>query len=87
VTKQGPNVRKLIIHKMSLIMVPDGGGIYSAIEAMATPGRIGEVAREATQWAEAVLALVRTAPDNPYGDDEAIAGEILRRIEEKKKSS
>jgi hypothetical protein len=40
------------------------------------------VAREATAWVEQALAAVKSARDNPYGDDdEAIAGEILRQVE------
>jgi hypothetical protein len=84
---QGPNVKKLIAHKMSLIMVPPGCGDGKhaaagvAIAALMAPGNIGKVAREATAWVEAAIAAVKSAPDNPYTDDEAIAGEILRQIE------
>lgn len=86
---QGPNVKKLIIRKMSLLMVPastpKGKGMEMAVNALRKPGNIGATAREATAWVEAALEAVRSAPDNPYGDDdEAIAGEILRQIEEKK---
>ncbi len=85
---QGPNVRKLIVTKMSLIMVPPGSGtIYTALEAMVKPGNIGDVARQATEWVEAAIAAVKMAHGNPYGDDdEAIAGEILRQVEKRKKS-
>jgi hypothetical protein len=69
--KQGPNVRKLIVHKMSLLMIPPGSK---------------EPARDATAWVEQAIAVVKTAPDNPYGDDdEAIAGAILEGIEAKKR--
>ncbi len=30
------------------------------------------------------IAVVKTAPDNPYGSNEEIAGEILRQIELRK---
>jgi hypothetical protein len=36
---------------------------------------------------EQAIAVVKTAPDNPFGDDEAIAGEILRRVDEKKQAT
>lgn len=86
-TPQGPNLRELIVWKMSLLTVPPGGGIASAAEALATPGRIGEIAKEATAWAEASIRLVKAIPGNPYGDDdEAIAGAILRRIDRKAKA-
>lgn len=78
---QGPNVRKLIAHKMSLLMVPAGGGLATALQALTKPGNLAAVAKEATAWVEAAIAVVKTAPDNPYGeDDEAIAGAILKGI-------
>jgi tRNA G18 (ribose-2'-O)-methylase SpoU len=84
---QGPNVKKLIAHKMSLIMISPGcgNGLATAIEALTKPGNLGAVAREATTWVEAAIAAVKAAPDNPYGDDEAIASEILHQIELRKK--
>lgn len=79
---QGPNVKKLIVHKMSLDMVPSGGGLPDALAAF---GKIGDHARVATDWVSQAIAAVKAAPGNPYGDDdEAIAGEILRRIEARK---
>jgi hypothetical protein len=55
---QGPNVRKLIAHKMSLLMVPKGAGLAGALKSMVTPGAIGNFAREATQWVETALAAM-----------------------------
>lgn len=83
----GPNVRRLIVHKMSQDIVPDSGGFLDAVKVLSTPGALGNHARTATEWVKTVLALVRTAPDNPYQTDEEIAGEILRRIEEKRRGS
>lgn len=81
----GPNVRKLICHRMSSIIVPPNGGPKDVFEAITTPNRLTQVARESTEWVEQVFAAVKSAPNNPFGDDdEAIAGEILRRIEERK---
>lgn len=80
-TLQGPNAKKLAIHKMSLLMVPPGGGFASAIAALTRPGNLVEVAKEATTWTEAAIAAVRSAPDNPFASDEEIAGEILRQID------
>ncbi len=45
------------------------------------------MAREATVWVEAAIAVVKTAPDNPYRSDEEIAGAILKGIEEKQKAA
>lgn len=81
----GPNVRKLICHRMSSIIVPPNGGPKDVFEAITTPNRLTQVARESTEWVEQAFAAVKSAPNNPFGnDDEAIAGEILRRIEERK---
>jgi hypothetical protein len=88
--KQGPNVRSLIVRKMSLLMIPVGSKepLETGIRALMEPGRIGAVAREATDWVMAAIAVVKTAPDNPYGDDdEAIAGRILADIEERKRAA
>jgi hypothetical protein len=86
--KQGPNVKKLICHKMALIIAPShvSGGVPAVVDAIAKPGNLEAVARAATAWVEQVINLVKTAPHNSYGDDdEAIAGEILslRQIEER----
>lgn len=83
---QGPNVRRLITYKMSGLAVPAGGGLTDALALFTEPGRLGRVAREATAWVEEAIAVVKTAPDNPFGDDdEAIAGELLARLEAKKR--
>lgn len=78
---QGPNVKKLIVRKMSMLMVPKGAGLQDVMQSLTSPGNIGEAAKQATEWVESAIAAVKTAPDNPYGrEDEAIAGEILRRL-------
>jgi hypothetical protein len=76
---QGPNVKRLIVYRMSHLMVPPGGGIADAIEAIRKPGNIGAVAANATRFVEAALAAVRVLPDNPYADDEAIAGGFVAK--------
>ena len=82
--KIGPNVKKLIIHKMSVDAVPLGGGLQDAIEYLAS--NLADSGRQAAELVKRAIAVVKTAPDNPYGDDdEAIAGELLRRIEERQK--
>ncbi len=83
---KGPNVRKLIAHKMSLLMAPPGtdNQLGQALKFLIEPGKIVAVAREATQWVEAAIAVVRSAPDNPYTTDEEIAGAILEKIEKQK---
>ena len=82
----GPNVRRLITVRASYLAIPPNGGLADSIALFTEPGRLAEVSRQAEAWVREALATVKAAPDNPYGaDDEAIAGEILRRIEERKK--
>lgn len=84
---QGPNVKKLIARKMSVDAIPSGGGLADGIKFLMSPGRIVAAAREATAWVETAIAAVKAAPDNSFGDDdEAIAGEILRQLEVRRKA-
>ena len=81
---QGPNVRKLIAHKVSLIAVPPGGGLKSAMGFLSDPDKIVSTIREATAWVEKAISIVRQADEpNPWrnADDETIAGEILAGVE------
>lgn len=81
----GPNVKKLICRKLSLIAIPPGGGLANGIQFLMSKDNILAGAKEATQWVEQAIAVVKMTPDNPYGnDDEAIAGAILNGIEKRK---
>lgn len=85
-TPIGPNVRKLIARKLSLLAIPVGSGENSfimGVEALTNRGKFVSLAAEASDWVRDAIQAVKSAPDNAYGDDdEAIAGIILRRIEE-----
>ncbi len=86
-SRQRPNVKNLIAHKMAALMIPPGTAnpFGTGIAALSRPGNLASVAREAAAWVEQALAAVKATPDNPYGtDDEVIAGEILRQIEARK---
>jgi hypothetical protein len=81
------NVQRLVILKTSRDAIPDGGGLPDAIAFLSDPQKIVSRLRESEAWVREAIALIKSSPDNPFGDDdEAIAGEILRQIEEKKKS-
>lgn len=83
-TKIGPNVKRLIAHKASLDAVPPGGGLEDAVEFLVT-GKFAEGMKAASDWVRQAIQVIKSAPGNPHGDDdEAIAGELLRRIEERK---
>uniref|UniRef100_A0A6M3IRQ7 Uncharacterized protein n=1 Tax=viral metagenome TaxID=1070528 RepID=A0A6M3IRQ7_9ZZZZ len=84
----GPNVKKLIAHKMSLDAIPKGGGIKNGIDFLTNRKRITQSFRESNEWVEKVIAIIKNANEpNPWknADSEAIASELLCRIDEKKK--
>lgn len=83
------NMRRLAVHAMSVAAVPAGGGFADAIKFLTNKTVLVESARQADKFARDAVAAVRAASDpNPWrdADDEAIAGEILRRIDERKRS-
>lgn len=89
--KIGPNVTKLIIHKMSILIIPMGSnnGLENAMNILTDKSGMAlrEKLREATAWVTKSISLIKSLPDNPYGSsDEEIAGEILRQIESRKKT-
>lgn len=81
----GPNVRKLIIIRLSYEAVPPGGGLGDAIASLINPRLMQEQYNRAVVWVKAVIDTVRTAPDNPYKDDEEIAGAVIKEYEARKK--
>lgn len=83
---KGPNVTKLICHKMSVDAIPSGGGFGDGIKFLMNPDRVVSTAKSATEWVNQAIGLIRTAADqNPWknADDEAIAGELLSQIKAK----
>jgi hypothetical protein len=88
----GHNVTRLIASKMARDAIPAGVGAKRATQAgmsyLASP-KLGERTRQAAEWVRQALAAVRAAPAyDPAvhgADDEAIAGEILRRLESRQK--
>ena len=80
-------MRKLIFHKMSLDAIPKGGGIADGIKFLSDRNGMVKSLHAADQWVIGAIAAIRNAGEpNPWKDqtDEAIAGEILRKIEERK---
>jgi hypothetical protein len=75
---QGSNTRKLIAARIAFVAIPPNGSFEDGMRFLQSPERIIRGAREAAVWAQVAIAAVKSAPDNPWGDDdEAIAGEIL----------
>jgi len=80
----GPNVTKLIFKFIGREAIPQGGGFADGIEFFSNPERRKHVLAKAESKALAAIQLIKTAPDNPFGDnDEEIAGMILKKIEER----
>lgn len=80
----GPNVKRLIAYKMSFDAIPPGGGFAAGVDFLLSPGRLAQSGQAAVDWVKQSISLVKSAPDNPYGDDdEAIAGALLERLEVK----
>jgi hypothetical protein len=82
---QGPNVRKLIVRRMSSQAIPPGGGLADAVKFLSSKDTIIGGARAATEWVKLAIAAVRQAAEpNQFksANDEEIAAEILRQISE-----
>lgn len=82
--KLGPNVKKLLAHFIAREAVPSGGGLADGLHFLTDPVRRRQGLEMAMSNLDAALAAVKSAPDNPYGDDdEAIAAAIIERVERK----
>jgi hypothetical protein len=83
----GPNVKKLIIYRISFAAIPKGGGVADGIRFLADNDKIKKAMFESYNWVKSAIQVVRqAAKPNPWIDstDEEIAEEILRKIEERK---
>lgn len=80
--KLGPNAKRLLSRLIARAAVPPGGGLESSLRFFADTEHRHRVLEVAMGNLDASIALIRQAPDNPYGDDEeAIAAGILERLE------
>lgn len=79
-------VQRLVIRKMSHHAIPDGGGLQDGIAFLLNQDAMNEGYRRASKWVQEAIDAVKSAPDNPYGDnDEAIAEAILAKLDEKRR--
>lgn len=80
--KARPEFFKLATRIALLKAIPDDGTNADALKFLGNQGLIVETFQQAIPEAEAIIDAVITTPNNPYGDDrEAIAAEIMRRLE------
>jgi hypothetical protein len=83
----GNNITKLAIHLATLKAIPPGGGLASGIQWLTDNERRNTDLKAAFEEAKSYIDAIKSAPGGEaMGDDEAIAGEILRQIEERKQS-
>jgi hypothetical protein len=84
--QMGPYAKKLLLARMAVLTVPEGGGIADGLKFFADADHRHKIVAEAIEWTKQAIAVMKTAPDNPYGDDdEAIAKAILDQADEKKR--
>jgi hypothetical protein len=82
----GKNVTRLILQFVPREAIPPGGGLADALLFFQDAEHRKQVLDNAEALAMRAIELIKSAPDNPYGDDdETIAAEILRQIQERKK--
>lgn len=82
----GSKVRALVLYHVSLTAIPPGttDGLGAGIDFLLKPDALRQAYIAAGRFVRAALDAVKRAPDNPWGDDdEAIAADLVRRIEEK----
>lgn len=81
--KLGPNQKRLLAYFAARVAIPPGAGMAEGIKAIQN---IGEVTRTANALMAQAIAAIKTAPDNPYGnDDEDVAAAILSTLEKPRK--
>jgi len=93
----GPNVKRLLIMRMSVLAVdnakqsvqPGEDIIGAVVDRILKPGGMGADAKEAWEWVKTAIATMKAAPDCVQAcgsrEDEDIAAYMVRRAEERKR--
>lgn len=79
---QGPNTKKLIAKRMATILIPHNGGFQDGLRALASPTTLQNAARSATKEIEETIAALKRCPEYRNSDEETIAADLLKRLEE-----
>jgi hypothetical protein len=77
-----PNVKRLIILRLSREAIPDGGGLIDGLLFFSDPDKRKKNLDDSARWVKQAIEAVRGgAEPNPWknASDEVIAGEILQR--------
>ena len=77
-------VAELIVYKMSVDAIPSDGGLADGIAFLTSREKTVAGMQAAKKWVEEAIAVVKTAPDNPYKTDEEIAAAILEKARARK---
>ena len=79
-----PNMRKLLARVVARKAIPAKGGLVDGINLFMMSGKLAKVTQESLDWIDSAVQSIRSAPDNPYGEDEEIIAEaILSRLEKR----
>ncbi len=79
--KLGPNMRELLARFIAIEAVPIGGSLADGLHFLTAADRRQQGISRAISNTKMAIEVVKSAPDNPFGDDdEAIAAAILERI-------
>jgi hypothetical protein len=85
-TAIGPNVKRLIAHKMGVDAIPKGGGFEDGLKFLSSREAVISGAQQASNWVIAAIRVLRQAAEpNPWknSSDEEIAGHLLRQLHDR----
>lgn len=79
---------RLIAHHMVLTAIPAGSGnpLGAGAAFLTDPAKMMEAYRAGAAFVDEAVRLVKTAPDNPFRDDDAIISHLLAEVEKRKES-
>lgn len=82
--KLGPNMKRFLAVCFARIAIPPGGGFADGMAALSSAERIKENTLKALALADQSIAVMRTASDKYYSDDEEeIAGIIMSNLDKR----
>jgi hypothetical protein len=77
------NFKQLVIHIATLKAIPEGSTFSTGIDFLKDPDRVRATFTEAKNDALSYIEAIKSTGDPRFQDDEVIAGELLRRIQER----
>lgn len=84
--KLGPNMKRLLAVCFARIAIPPGGGFADGMEALSSVERIKQNTLKALELADQAIAVMRTASDRTFSDDEEeIAGILMAELDKREK--